>query len=460
MEQQNVQVVDKPVINQRICFLNPDKKRKFHWVTETLERMGYMVEVIDYREERDKLGQLLQNVNADLVIVIRGEGIPPALIESLQCPTLLWYGEYIAGNDEAALARIREIRYNAAAFDYTIWWGKEETDALQVFLDHGFNRIEYFHPIRFDPAIYRKLDLPKIYDVSFVGTLTPRRKQILERLAKQFRVEFRNIWDVEELVRFFNQSKIVLHISFAPFITRTQLNLRVYDVVGSGTFMLTEDVVFHNILEDKKHLVYWRFNDIEDLVDKVRYYLTHEEEREKIAATGYEFLRENFTMERPIQDLLSFIDFSLRAPALAGKGYGVAFDKRGRQTLSMNELEKALEPLTSSGYPQSFYERAKLYYQLQQWEKSAELLEQALELNGHFVNAMYLLGLSYQRLQRHRDAARELRRLLKMSPLHAGANLALGEIYTALGDTKQATYYKQKGLKLTPRKTSEGRVQT
>jgi tetratricopeptide (TPR) repeat protein len=416
--------------------------------------MGYVVENIAFRDERDRLGELFQNINADMVIVIRGDGIPPGLIDSLSCPTVLWYGEYLHGNDEASLARQCELRHNAAVFDYAILFGEEEPEPMQVLRNLGCNRVECVYPHRFDPTIYRKLDLPKLYDVSFVGTLTPRRKQILETLTKRFNVEFRNIWNVEEQVHFYNQSKIVLHINAYPFILMASPNIRTFDVVGSGTFMITEDQVFHQQLKDREHLVYWRFNDVGDLTDKIEYYLAHEEERKQIAAAGYRYVCENFSTEKSIHDLLNEIDCSLPARAVRGEGFGVAFDKWGRQTFSMNELEKAVELGTSPSYAHSYYERGKIYFQIKRWEKAAEVLEQALEIYGHFIDAMYLLALSYQRLQRWRDAVRELRLLLQLEPFHAEANIALGKLYPALGDAERGEYYEQRGLKLAPKQTT------
>jgi tetratricopeptide (TPR) repeat protein len=416
--------------------------------------MGYVVENIAFRENRGRLEELFKKINADLVIVLRGDGIPPSLIRDLSCPTVLWYGEVIAGNDESSMTRYYEVKYNAEAFDYVIWCGEEDLDNLEVLRTLGCSRIGYAYPCRLDPAIYRKLELPKLYDVSFVGSLTPRRKQILGALAQRFKVEFRNIWDVEEQVRFYNQSRIVLHINFAPFITTASINMRAFDIIGSGTFLLCEDGVFNKQLKDGEHLVYWRYNDIHDLAEKVRYYLDHEEEREKIAESGHHYVRQNFFIENFIKNLLNQVDFSLRAPGLRGKGHGVALDRWGRQTFSTNELQKALEPATSMRYQHSFYERGKLYFQLKRWRQAAYSLENAVEIESDFINAMHLLALSYVELKRPKDAAREFRRLLKVAPCHAQANLALGELYTALGDVEHGKYYKQKGMKLSPRLNS------
>lgn len=457
MEPQRIQVGENPVIHKRICVVGPHKEgehRYYRILSKALQKMGYVVENIAFRDERDKLQELFQNINADLVIVIRGDGIPPDLIDSLPFPTVLWYGEYLHGNDEPSLARQRELRYNAAVFDYAILFGEDEPEPMQTLRNLGCNRVGCVYPNRFDPVIYRKLNLPKLYDVSFVGTLTPRRKQILEALTKRFNVEFRNIWNVEEQVRFYNQSKIVLHINAFPFILMASPNLRAFDVVGSGTFMLTEDQVFHKQLKNREHLVYWRFNDVGDLADTIEYYLAHEEEREQIAAAGYRYVRENFSTEKSIHDLLNRVDCSLRARAVRGEGFGVSFDKWGRQTFSINELEKALESGTSPSYPHSYYGRGKTYFQLQRWGKAAELLEQAIEMNGQFVDAMYLLAISYQRLQRPRDAVRELRRLLQFEPFNAQANVALGELYSALGNVESGKYYKERGLKLAPKQTT------
>jgi len=443
-----------PSVHKRITLLWPHKENHHysHVIYRALIEMGFVVDMIDYRELRDKLPEVLGSINSDLVIVGRGEGIPPNLIRNLPCPTLLWYGEHIAGKDDAAVMRLREIKFNNEAFDYVIWFGDNDTDAIQVLRDIGCNRVGYAYPCRFDPTIYRNLDLPKIYDVSFVGTLTPRRKAILEILAKRFKVEFRNIWDVEDQVRFFNQSKIVLHINFAPFITAAYLNMRTFDVVGSGSFMLHEDVVFPGQLEHGRHLVYWRFNDIDDLMDKIEYYLVNEGEREEIARAGYLFVRDNFSAKKAIQALLQHVDFSLYAPKLDGPGYGVARDKFGKETKSLNELYKALEPVTSPQYAQSFYERGKIYHDLERWEKAAEMLEQAIEMDPDFSNAIYLLASSYIRLGREKAAVREMKRLLDIEPLNPEVNIALGELYLRLGDKIQGRFYKEKGLKLSPQR--------
>ena len=438
-------------IHRRICLLLPHKQGEHDYIVRSLNRLGYTTEVIDYRAEKDKLNSLLPKINADVVIAMPGEGIAPELIEQIQCPKLMWYGEYIHGCDAAAQERIKEVRFNAAAFDYVVWCGEDEPDAMQVMRNLDCSRVSYNFPCRFDGTKYRKLGLPKLYDVSFVGSLTPRRNRILGFLSKHFKVEYRNIWDIEEMVRFFNQSKIVLHINFDEFLTYATINQRTFDIVGSGTFMLNEDVVRHKLFTDKVHLVYWRFNDLADLRQKIEYYLAHDTEREHIAETGYQFVQNHFSVDDTFKKLLKKIDFSLLAPRLYKHGSGIALDKFGRPTGLKNEYHKAVEPLCSEKYPHHYFERGNIYFEIKLWEKAADCYEEALALNGNFIQAVFMLARCYKKLDRKKDAIRELHRVLTLSPFHAHATLELGHLYNQIGKHDKGAFYISKAEKLLPK---------
>lgn len=401
---QNQTLPERPSIHKRICWVGAYKGEHClgRYVVNTLKRLGYSVDVIDYRENMDRLNELFAKINADLVIVSRGGGIPPKLIASLPCPSLLWFGEYMHGNDDHSRARMRELDYNGAAFDYVVWGTGNNIEAMQLMRNMACNRVGHAYSGRFDPKIYRKLNLPKSYDVSFVGSITPRRKLFLETLSKQFRLEVRNIWNLEEQVRFFNQSRIVLHINSFSFINITGINLRAFDVMGSGSFMLHEDSVYPEVFGkefiDGRHLVFWQYNNINDLVKKIEYYLLQEEEREKIALEGHRFVHSNFSVKETVRALISRVDFALGSPSLNGPGFGVSFDKWGRQTYSLNELDKNLEIEISPQYPKTFYGVGESYYYLNMYQKACNALEIAVDMDGNYVQAMYLLSLCYRKL--------------------------------------------------------------
>ena len=174
--------------------------RSLSWCTKTnypwgfenhlisaLEEMRCKIISTDFRQERQNLQRLLQQ-KTDLVLVCKGEFIPPELIKSLPYPTALWYCEQI-GNDIAvdytALLRRKELEYNATAFDYV--FSHDKTN-LQVYKNIGCINVHWLPCIAVNTKIHKKLEVSKKYDVTFIGNQTPRRKNILVALEKYFKV--------------------------------------------------------------------------------------------------------------------------------------------------------------------------------------------------------------------------------------------------------------------------------
>lgn len=83
-------------------------------------------------------------------------------------------------------------------------------------------------------------------------------------------------------------------------------NPRIYDVLLTGSFVLTE---YRPILEEEfeigKHLDVFRSKD--ELRDKVRYYREHPEEREVIAREGQRRVLENYTFEHRMRRVIELV---------------------------------------------------------------------------------------------------------------------------------------------------------
>lgn len=94
----------------------------------------------------------------------------------------------------------------------------------------------------------------------------------------------------------FNGSKINIYIT--PRAIRSGIPLRVLEIMACGGFVLVnyqEDLAKE--FEEGKEIVMYR--SLKEMVEKVRYYLEHEEERKEIARAGYEkVLREYNYAER------------------------------------------------------------------------------------------------------------------------------------------------------------------
>jgi len=156
--------------------------------------------------------------------------------------------------------------------------------------------------------LYKRESLSKIYDLSFVGQKHGRmpdgrflRSEIVNALmAAGLRVDlFGNYWDgyqnwhgyathFETIINAFNESRICLNLS-NPWHHNTmpQIKGRHFEIPQVGGFQLCTpaDDLESYFVEDKEIVI---ARSIGELVEKARYYLDHEQEREIIAEAGYQ----------------------------------------------------------------------------------------------------------------------------------------------------------------------------
>ncbi len=75
------------------------------------------------------------------------------------------------------------------------------------------------------------------------------------------------------------------------------------DILGAGGFLLTNfQADFLDYFVPDQDFVY--YNDSEDLLDKIEYYLSHEKERKEISENGHQKVKENHSFEKCFQELL------------------------------------------------------------------------------------------------------------------------------------------------------------
>lgn len=71
---------------------------------------------------------------------------------------------------------------------------------------------------------------------------------------------------------------------------------RVYETLGRGGFMIHPYIQgMGDHFEDRKHLVFYDFNNFEQLKGLIDYYLEHDDEREAIRLAGHEHVKANHT---------------------------------------------------------------------------------------------------------------------------------------------------------------------
>ncbi len=105
----------------------------------------------------------------------------------------------------------------------------------------------------------------------------------------------------EEMPLIFANSKINLNITIKSI--QSGIPLRAMDILGAGGFLLTNfQADFLDYFVPDQDFVY--FNDSEDLLNKIEYYLSHEKERKEIAANGHETVKKNHSFKKCFQELL------------------------------------------------------------------------------------------------------------------------------------------------------------
>ncbi len=129
------------------------------------------------------------------------------------------------------------------------------------------------------------------YDVSFVGhRLTAGREQYISELKNRnipihlFGVGWGRLVSFEEMIDIYGSSKI--NLNFSKVYDSFQIKGRIFQVCNAGGFLLTEYVPgIESYFEIDKEIVC--FKNADEMIDKITYYLNHDEERRAIAQAGW-----------------------------------------------------------------------------------------------------------------------------------------------------------------------------
>ena len=101
----------------------------------------------------------------------------------------------------------------------------------------------------------------------------------------------------------FKHAKINLNITLRSI--KSGIPLRAFDVMGAGGFLLTNyQTDFMDCYVPGEDFVYYESK--KDMLDKIAYYLKHEDERIAIAKNGFERTAANHTYKHRIEEMLSY----------------------------------------------------------------------------------------------------------------------------------------------------------
>lgn len=174
---------------------------------------------------------------------------------------------------------------------------------------------------------------PYVYDLSFIGLVAgcPKRLEILDAVAEycaqhgKKMICYGHFWHnshtlqrIAGAIRFKIKHpylyKYIINKRIEPYeaakiykCTRINLNIhipqhtgfncRTFEILGNSNFELCDIQNTDSIhFEDGKHIVFYR--NTQEVLEKIKYYLQHDTEREQIAAQGGKYVREYYSFNK------------------------------------------------------------------------------------------------------------------------------------------------------------------
>lgn len=178
---------------------------------------------------------------------------------------------------------------------------------ISEYLSRGAKRV-FEYDRSFSPDYHRPLSMEEMqgvekFDVGFVGSYAPQRARSIDFLHRNnYLVHvFGSGWDKHKIekrykslfsppvvgihyARTLNAMRIALH--FLRRENRDEQDSRTFEIPACKTFMLAERSGKHEqLFAEGKEAVF--FDNDQDLLEKLNYYLTHVHERDVIANAGY-----------------------------------------------------------------------------------------------------------------------------------------------------------------------------
>lgn len=276
--------------------------------------------------------ELADRLKPDLVLVLEGMELPVAVVDAVRergIRTAVWFTDdpYYVDVTESIAPHYDDV--------FTL-----ELNCISFYQSVGCQRVHYL-PLGADHAVFRPQPVLAPYhkDISFIGSAYWNRVGFIsqispvlestnsmisgwwwERLPQFKRLASRiqsGVWlTPEETAKYYYGSRIVLNVHRSHDdefyncnvrkIQAFSVNPRTFEIAASGAFQMTDERSdLLNFYIPGEEIV--TYHSPEDCVDKIRYYLEHEDERREIALRGLQRTLLEHTYHKRIHALLSAV---------------------------------------------------------------------------------------------------------------------------------------------------------
>src|SRR3989344_1299495 len=312
---QNYYLLFKRIFGKTILF-DPRKERFLH----NSKKMNELFFALIKKEKPDYLFTNVRRDEQTIETMMEVKKISP------KTKTLMF-----SGDDDLDFEPLK--RYQALFVDCTL---VAQIEYIKNYYNDGIKNV--YPMIPSDEESNKPLKLKKIYDVTFIGKPNKYRVNDLRFLAKNninFKIFGRGWDDYPDLMKFYggspemeeknkiiNQSKINLSLSKNKEGI-LHFKGRVFSRASCKAFSLTESFDgYLKFFDDGKEII--MFNNQEDLLKKIKYYLKHDKERKTIAENAYRKYTQNYSGTQWFKNFFREVmenpeTFSQKFPGVSGR---------------------------------------------------------------------------------------------------------------------------------------------
>lgn len=300
------------------------------WITETLRSLGHTVTAINehdadadadailqetYRQKYDFILTEEGRLRGDFVNDLeRGEdivlGLFSRVLDETKIPIVAWLSNIFYG----IMRRELQIKTNPIFRSDIVFSTDGGHD--KEFRDAGVNHVNLRMGIYEPEAYLGKPIYPtaNTVQVAFIGSIYeeiwPYRKELVDWLGLTYKNKFMHVGargEVrhDDLNNFVATVKVIVGDSvYSP----NYWSNRIYEVIGRGGFIIHPMVEgLEKEFTPYEHFVPYTFGDLKGLKEKIDYYMTHDEERERIRLAGFEHCKKHHTYKHRVQKMLDIL---------------------------------------------------------------------------------------------------------------------------------------------------------
>ena len=290
------------------------------WSIIKLRTADYLMKIFPHIENRlyVKIANHAENFNPDLILT-HSTWVPPSPLRELKKKTkakiACWFPDHPANLGRQYLL--------SGCYDYLFF-----KDKYLVKMANRINQNAFYLPECCDPRWHNKIELSEkdlaIYgcDVTIAGNIYHYRAKIFEELSKICKIK---IWGppiprwLDTPINKLHQNKTVTETEKAKAFLSSKIvvntfqgevegvNLRTFEAAGSGAFQICE---YRKELEELFHVgeEIETFQNIDELKEKIKFYLENPQKRKEIAEKGYLRAHKDHTYEKRLSELVSHIE--------------------------------------------------------------------------------------------------------------------------------------------------------